>query len=90
MYDKRSLTVHSLALHQRLATIHLARLIGQASYLRYSHSPVRERVTREMQHLRARIFESIVRCWFAEVSNMKMYTQVYRAWQRVFAVEPLR
>ena len=78
-----------LALHQRLATIHLAGLIGQTSYARLSRRPIRRSVAREIQHLRTRIFEFMIRCSFAEVSNMKTYTEVYRAWQRIFRVEAL-
>lgn len=78
-----------LALHQRLATIHLAYLIDQTSYHQHSHRPVQRSVARDIQYLRRRLFAFIIRCWFAEVSNMKMYAEVYRAWQRVFAVEAL-
>jgi CorA-like Mg2+ transporter protein len=78
-----------LALHQRLAAIHLANLIGQTSYVRHSRRPLRRSVASEIRHLRTRIFEFMVRCSFAEVSTMKMYTDVYHAWQRVFRVEAL-
>lgn len=78
-----------LALHQRLAAIHLARGITETSYFRHSHRPVRGRVGREFIHLRLRLFEFIIRCWFAEVSNMVMYTTVYRGWQQVLQVESL-
>lgn len=81
--------VFLLALHQRLATIHLARLIAESTYLRYSHSPLRRSVVREVQQLRRRIFEFMVRCWFGEVSTMKMYAEVYQRWQRVFQVHLL-
>ncbi|MGI8783252.1 MAG: hypothetical protein ACR2L2_06335 [Acidobacteriota bacterium] len=73
-----------IAVHQRLATMHLAELIGQSSYLRHSEKPTDRKLAAEIRRLRTRVFEFIICCWFADVSSSRVYTRVYQAWQRVF------
>ena len=81
--------VFLIALHQRLATIYLAQQISRTSFVRHSRDLSQQELATEIQQIRKLVFEFMVQCYFAEVSDMSMYTKTYRGWQRIFEVEPL-
>lgn len=73
--------LYVLALHQHYACMHLARRIGD---LDYEEGRVSSTKTIETaRYLREKIFAFLVQSWFQDVSDRRIYNQVYHRWQRV-------
>lgn len=86
---KNYFVLYLLVLHQRLAAIYFAMQVSDKSINYQFKKLPAPAVLRDLKFLRAQIFEFIIKCWFADVSNMEMYSRVYRRWQDVMQVKAL-
>ena len=77
-----------LALHQRLGALHMAQRMSEVAR-RGTIDDYDSETTRAVTALRNDFFEFKLRSWFADVSNLTMYTRVYRRWQEVLGVDPV-
>lgn len=73
-----------LALHQHYACMHLARRIGNLGY-EEGRSSSSETIN-AARDLREHIFAFLVQSWFHDVSDRRIYNQVYKRWQGVLDI----
>ena len=73
-----------LALHQHYACTHLARRIGNLDYEKGRSSS--SETTQTARDLREHIFAFLVQSWFHDVSDRRIYNQVYKRWQGVLDI----
>lgn len=80
--------LYLLVLHQRFACMRLAQAVGAALHtvdLRRGRRQTRQ----HLLALREQIFEFFVRSWFAEVSDLRLYTRLYTHLQTALQTAPL-
>jgi hypothetical protein len=80
--------LYLLVLHQRFACMRLAQAVGTALHtvdLRRQRRQTRQ----HLLSLREQIFEFFVRSWFAEVSDLRLYTRLYTHLQTALRTAPL-
>lgn len=73
-----------LAFHQHYACMHLARRIGNLGY-EEGRSSSSETIN-AARDLREQIFAFLVQSWFHDVSDRRIYNQVYKRWQGVLDI----
>lgn len=78
-----------LAFQQRLAAIHFASAIAAVSRGVSGRGPGGQPSQRSIRDLRDRLFDAIVRGWYAEVGHEPQHAAAYALWQRAFRVEGL-
>lgn len=70
-----------LALHQQMLAHRIGIQIGKISQ--------NKKIEKSLKNLREQIFEFTVRTWFPQISNYRVYNEVYKRWHNVLDVEPL-
>jgi len=78
-----------LVLQQRLAAIHLAAAIAREVRDRQSARRARDLPSISIRALRDRLFDFIVRGWYAEVSHEPQHAASYALWQKACRVDSL-